>query len=115
MNKFEKIAIVTAIICFLGIFIIGSWVFYLFVLNIIILSFSYIVLGYKLFKISNPNSTFRIVSGIILGVSLSTLLYILSMPKGIINKSLVGLNVLFSIVLIVMWLVEKGHLKKKER
>lgn len=115
MNKFEKIAIVTAIICFLGIFIIGSWVFYLFVLNIIILSFSYIVLGYKLFKISNPNSTFRIVSGIILGVSLSTLLYILSMPKGIINKSLVGLNVLFSIVLIVMWLVEKGAFEKERK
>jgi hypothetical protein len=116
MKIFEKIALSIVLVSFLGTLFLNSKISSLFFfLSVTLLSFSYLIFGFTLFKIKEENYYFRVLSGAVLGITLGTLLFVLDMPKGVLLKTIVAINILFSIALISNWLIKKQGFSKEKR
>ncbi|EDM45722.1 hypothetical protein SCB49_07932 [unidentified eubacterium SCB49] len=113
MKNLEKVFIFIILGAFLCTLLISHWFIYLCFIIIGALSIIYIFGGYQLFELSKQQKALKIIAGIILGLSLSTLLFTLTLPTRLIHKAIVLITILFSAYLIFYWLKNKT-LRQKE-
>jgi len=78
-------------------------------IGIFVLAGFYVIGGFHLFNYSDNLAKLSIIAGIILGLSVGTLMFILLLPVSILVRIIVLINIAFSIILI-SW----GFLNKKK-
>jgi tetratricopeptide (TPR) repeat protein len=113
LNVLEKIVILLIVLSFICTIFINHNFSIPYSILISILSIIYLFGGNFLFKISKKHATIKIVSGIILGLGLGTLLFPLRLPVSNASKIIVLVNITLTILLLIIWTKNTFFLKKE--
>lgn len=113
MKNSEKIIIGTILCLLLGVFIFGHQFTTFLVISTSVLSLCYFIGGFYFLKHEEDNKKLNIISGIILGSSLAVFSFTLRVPVSTFRKTLVIINIIFSVILIGLWIYRKDRFSKK--
>jgi hypothetical protein len=113
MKKSEKILIIVILSLFIGLLIFGHPFTTPLLISTSILSICYIVGGFYFFNYQNNKDKLLLLAGIILGAALAVFTFTLWFPITIFRKILVSTNIIFSIVLVGLWIYKKDNFNKK--
>lgn len=113
MKKSEKILIIVILLLFIGVLIFGHHFTTPLLISTSILSVCYIVGGFYFLNYQNDKDKILILAGIILGSALGVFTFTLWLPVSVFRKTLVSINVIFSIILIGLWIYRKNNFSKK--
>jgi len=113
MKKSEKIVIIVILLLFIGVLIFGHHFTTPLLLSTSILSICYIVGGFYFLSYQNDKDRFLILVGIILGAALGVVTFTLWLPVSVFRKVLTSINIIFSIILIGLWIKKKNDFNKK--
>lgn len=112
MKKSEKILIIVILSLFLGVLIFGHHFTTPLLISTSILSICYILGGFYFLNYQNDKDKLKILAGIIIGSALGVFTFTLSLPVSIFRKILVSINIIFSIILIGLWIYNKNNFNK---
>jgi hypothetical protein len=113
MKKSEKILIIVILSLFLGVLIFGHHFTTPLLISTSILSICYILGGFYFLNYQNDKDKLKILAGIIIGSALGVFTFTLWLPVSIFSKILVSLNIIFSIILIGLWIYNRNSFNKK--
>ena len=113
MKKSEKILIIVILSLFIGLLIFGHHFTTPLLISTSILSICYIVGGFYCFNYQNDKDQLLLLAGIILGAALAVFTFTLWFPITVFRKILVSTNIIFSIVLVGLWIYKKDNFNKK--
>lgn len=111
MKKSEKILITSILSLFLGVLIFGHHFTIPLLTTTSILSTCYIIGGFYFFNFQK--NKLNILVGVILGSALGIFTFTLWLPVSIFRRTLVSINIIFSILLIGLWIYKKNDFNKK--
>lgn len=112
MKIFEKVLIASIVLFFIGVLFFDLPVGFLYFV-ITLLSICYLLGGAYFFNISRGNRAKGILSGIVIGLALGTLPFALQITRSTFCKVLIFLNVIYSIILICIWVLKKDAFPKE--
>lgn len=112
MKKSEKILIIVILLLFIGVLIFGHHFTTPLLISTSILSVCYIVGGFYFLSYKNEKDKLIILAGIILGSALGVVTFTLWLPISLFRKVLVSINIIFSIILIGLWIYKKNNFNK---
>jgi hypothetical protein len=112
MKKSEKILIIIILLLFIGVLIFGHHFTTPLLISTSILSVCYIVGGFYFLSYKNDKDKLIILAGIILGSALGVVTFTLWLPISLFRKVLVTINIIFSIILIGLWIYKKNNFNK---
>ena len=113
MKKSEKIIIIVILLLFIGVLIFGHHFTTPLLISTSILSICYIVGGFYFLSYKNDKAKLKILAGIIIGSALGVFTFTLWLPVSIFRKILVSINIIFSIILIGLWIFHKNNFNKE--
>lgn len=113
MKKSEKILIIIILSLFIGVLIFGHHFTTPLIISTSILSICYIVGGFYFLNYQKDKNKLLILSGIIIGSALGVFSFTLWLPVSIFRKIIVSINIIFSIILIGLWIYNKNNFSKK--
>ncbi|WP_055435345.1 hypothetical protein [Lacinutrix algicola] len=113
MKKSEKILIIAILSFFLGVLIFGHQFTTSLLISTSILSICYIIGGFYFLNYQNDKDKLNILAGIILGFALGSFTFTLWMPVSVFRKVIVSINIIFSILLIGLWIYKKNNFNRK--
>lgn len=113
MRKSEKILITIILSLFLGVLIFGHHFTIPLLISTSILSICYILGGLYFLNYQNDKPKLKILAGIIIGSALGIFTFTLWLPVSIFRKILVSINIIFSIILIGLWIYDKNNFNKE--
>ncbi|MCD8443181.1 hypothetical protein LNI88_11300 [Tenacibaculum dicentrarchi] len=113
MKNSEKILIIIILSLFLGVLIFGHYFTTPLLISTSILSIYYIFGGFYFLNYQNENDKLKILAGIIIGSALGVFTFTLWLPVSIFRKILVSINIIFSIILIGIWIKNKNNFNKE--
>ncbi|WP_179318317.1 hypothetical protein [Winogradskyella helgolandensis] len=112
MKKSEKILIIVILFLFLGVLVFGHHFTTPLLISTFILSICYILGGFYFLNYQNDKDKLKILAGIIIGSALGVFTFTLWLPVSIFRKILVSINIIFSIILIGLWIYNKNNFNK---
>ncbi|WP_179377390.1 tetratricopeptide repeat protein [Winogradskyella wichelsiae] len=113
MKKSEKILIIIILSLFLGVLIFGHYFTTPLLISTSILSICYIFGGFYFLNYQNNKAKLKILAGISVGSALGVFTFTLWLPVSVFRKILVSINIIFSIILIGLWIYNKNNFNKE--